>query len=98
MPTSTRFPYTTLFRSDCADEPVSIGPASPGIETTQKPSSGTVGETFKDAAKISGLFGEHPGGSVSWKLYDNSKCEGDRKTTRLNSSHADISYSDISLN
>src|SRR5207244_1398085 len=30
-----------------------------------------------DKATVSGLFGEHPGGSVSWKLYDNSKCEGE---------------------
>jgi hypothetical protein len=36
-----------------------------------------VGATFKDKAQISGLFGAHPGGSVSWKLYSNSKCEGE---------------------
>src|SRR5205823_5306108 len=38
---------------------------------------GTVGDVFKDKATLSGLFGAHPGGQVSWKLYDNSKCEGD---------------------
>src|SRR5205807_710243 len=55
---------------------ITVGPASPSIETTQKPATGTVGDTFKDSAKIAGLFGEHPGGSISWKLYANSKCEG----------------------
>src|SRR5207244_2822202 len=60
--------------SGCADEPVVIGQASPGIETTQTPPAGIVGATFKDKATIAGLFGSHPGGSISWKLYDNKTC------------------------
>src|SRR5207249_4350284 len=43
--------------SGCADEPVVIGQASPGIETTQTPPAGVVGATFKDKATIAGLFG-----------------------------------------
>jgi hypothetical protein len=43
---------------------------------TQTPAAGTVGENFKDKASIAGLFGSHPGGEVSWKLYENSKREG----------------------
>src|SRR5205085_951767 len=38
--------------------------------------SGVVGATFKDKATLSGAFGAHPGGSISWKLYANGKCEG----------------------
>src|SRR5207247_254630 len=45
-------------------------------ETTQTPASGTVGETFKDKATITGLVGERAGEGLSWKLYDNGKCEG----------------------
>src|SRR5438477_13620 len=61
----TPFPYTTLFRS---------GQASPSIETTQNPSSGIVGATFKDKATLAGAFGEHVGGTISFKLYDNKSC------------------------
>src|SRR5207249_1031362 len=63
--------------SGCADEPISVGPASPAIETTQKPSSGTVGDTLKDPAYPTRPSSDLPGGSISWKLYDNSKCEGE---------------------
>src|SRR5207245_1369847 len=59
----------------CAGEPVKIGPASPAIETVQAPASGTVGETFKDKAKLTGLFGAHAGGTVSCKLYNNKTCD-----------------------
>ena len=62
--------------SGCAAEPIDVGKATPGLATTQEPSSGVVGATFKDKATVSGLFGAEPGGSISWKLYDNSKCEG----------------------
>src|SRR5438128_2279379 len=62
-------------KSGCADEPVVIGQASPAITTTQDPAAGTVGETFKDEAKLSGLFGAHPTGTISWKLYSNKSCE-----------------------
>src|SRR4029077_16056503 len=63
-------------KSGCADEPITVGKASPEVTTSQEPLSGTVGGTFKDKATIAGLFGANPAGSVSWKLYDNSKCEG----------------------
>jgi hypothetical protein len=63
-------------QSGCADEPVTVGQAAPEVKTTQEPAAATVGATFKDKATISGLFGEHPGGSISWKLYANPKCEG----------------------
>src|SRR5262249_29475121 len=62
--------------SGCAAEPAVVGKATPSIVTTQQPASGTLGATFKDGATISGLFGAKPGGSISWKLYNNSKCEG----------------------
>src|SRR5439155_1399544 len=65
-----------VFASGCEEEPITVGPASPAIETTQKPATGIVGDTFKDSAKLSGLFGAHAGGQISWALYDNANCEG----------------------
>src|SRR5207302_1434748 len=62
--------------SGCADEPVTVGQATPSIITMQRPAAATVGATFKDEATISGLSGARPAGSVSWKLYTNSRCEG----------------------
>ena len=62
--------------SGCGEEPITVGPASPAIVTSQEPASGVVGQTFKDKATISGLFGQSPEGSISWKLYTNDKCEG----------------------
>src|SRR5207249_1199358 len=61
--------------SGCADQPVKNGTASPSIETVQDPASGTVGATFKDTAKLSGLFGAHAGGTVSFKLFNNKTCD-----------------------
>src|SRR2546427_572641 len=43
----------------------------PTTDTTHCPASGTVGESFKDKAKLSGLFGAHAGRSISCKLYSN---------------------------
>src|SRR5439155_7840583 len=40
----------------------------------QEPASAVVGATVKDKATLSGLFGAHPAGKVSWKLYDNENC------------------------
>src|SRR5205085_2660462 len=62
--------------SGCPAEPVSVEKATPEIVTTQDPASGVVGATFKDKASVSGLFGANAGGSISWKLFDNGKCEG----------------------
>src|SRR5438105_3156964 len=81
MATSCSATNRSAVSSGCADEPVTVGQATPSIETTQQPASGVVGATFKDEATVGGLFGAKPGGSVSWKLYSNSKCEGDPVAT-----------------
>src|SRR3712207_7718517 len=82
-PRSTLFPYTTLFRSEAG-----VG----GVERTQPgavrlPEGCGGHRLLRDACERPrqrhaqlGL-GEHPDG-----------CERDRKSTRLNSSHANISY------
>src|SRR5437879_9863043 len=71
-PTSTLFPYTTLFRSEI-----------PGYMPAM-----TMPFDVKDAQEIVGL---QPGDAISFRMIvtpDN----GDRKSTRLNSSHRCISY------
>src|SRR5438034_148923 len=76
---SVVFPCTALFRSEaasgCADEPVTVGKASPEVATSQEPASGTVGATFKDKATISGLFGAKPAGSVRRTHYGTRKSQ-----------------------
>jgi uncharacterized repeat protein (TIGR01451 family) len=57
---------------DC--EPFSISKATPSIETTQDPASGSVGDTYKDKATLSG--GGSPTGKIKFDLYDNNSCSG----------------------
>src|SRR3712207_7235250 len=87
-PRSTLFPYTTLFRSELSlDHPLHQRPHQP-VDATQL----RIDNELELGATIEGLeqevngSGERPG--------DGSQGEGarDRKSTRLNSSHANISY------
>src|SRR5688572_31136972 len=65
-PRSTLFPYTTLFRSFIADEPLEPRPKQPSLVTAQR-------ELLTRMRVIVLVL-------------------GDRKSTRLNSSHSQISY------
>src|SRR3712207_155582 len=76
-PRSTLFPYTTLFRSDSA-------PAFPNERT------------YTWRCEHEGVFPFHDGGNLSGRE-EGTNVHGlfgalDRKSTRLNSSHANISY------
>src|SRR3712207_8679224 len=85
-PRSTLFPYTTLFRS-------------PHEEAVQRPGRDTDREP---GAHIALLHGPRSGGLVRpWRRHELPggpgelrlhRHRGDRKSTRLNSSHANISY------
>src|SRR3712207_6941826 len=76
-PRSTLFPYTTLFRSVAAELTLERGDL-----LTEDPDV-TVEHTLEGLAHIGLLGGSHPGRSRKGE---------DRKSTRLNSSHANISY------
>src|SRR3712207_7075688 len=78
-PRSTLFPYTTLFRSG----QVSFVTDDPGANPFTFQVTGTVTAPTL-AASVSGTTLAN-GGSVSFGTTD-------RKSTRLNSSHANISY------
>src|SRR3712207_8969341 len=80
-PRSTLFPYTTLFRSDLGDAAGrAVGEPLPGVGV------GVV-------ERRGGLEAEQDDGRVR-RLRDRQHRArgGDRKSTRLNSSHANISY------
>src|SRR3712207_7076371 len=77
---STLFPYTTLFRSVLEEAPVQAGDEEPRLVPPRPPAH--------DAVQGHGEHGvgtgrRHPAGEVRRE---------DRKSTRLNSSHANISY------
>src|SRR5438270_7103246 len=71
-PSSTLFPYTTLFRSPASRSP---DPSCPGTET---PSPGPA-PPFRPPKPVCPVVETVPG-------------HEDRKSTRLNSSHSQISY------
>src|SRR3712207_8125026 len=83
-PRSTLFPYTTLFRSAAEGQPRRVrragaGGAQPAAAQRAVPARWVGPGRTPDAGPVGGLLrvpGRH----------------GDRKSTRLNSSHANISY------
>src|SRR3712207_8041224 len=82
-PRSTLFPYTTLFRSH--PEPVVARrrghhPASPGLVVQGQ-------QRVEGAAQL-----ERARRLEALQLEPDVRAHGDRKSTRLNSSHANISY------
>src|SRR5690349_22888034 len=76
-PRSTLFPYTTLFRSDRAVPGRARGAAG---ETRRRSGRARRRAAVGGPARRSGLVRGGAGG------------RGDRKSTRLNSSHVEISY------
>jgi hypothetical protein len=60
--------------SGTADEPVTVTPVTPSINTSQQPASATVGSLIADQATVSGGF--NPTGTVTFSLYDNPNGTG----------------------
>src|SRR2546426_8472146 len=80
-PRSTLFPYTTLFRSESHDIPVYV----------------VQGAAFYQKSEVSDLIAFlelvlHPEDDLLRATVLTSSLVGDRKSTRLNSSHLVISY------
>src|SRR3712207_7922165 len=78
-PRSTLFPYTTLFRSGAVDHPLAV------LELGRRPRRAGVRATARlgEPEGAQRLAGAQPGQPLVLL---------DRKSTRLNSSHANISY------
>src|SRR5438445_7022656 len=73
-PRSTLFPYTTLFRSEGAEEPVGIDHVETDPVVLDEDARLAVDHLAADREMVDG------------------EARIDRKSTRLNSSHANISY------
>src|SRR5947207_3617234 len=87
-PSSTLFPYTTLFRSGRQEQPFAILAATAG----SSPGQATVLPTrARASAGLAALLNGTAGHALD---YDDvaDEIKGDRKSTRLNSSHTVISY------
>src|SRR3712207_7883897 len=81
-PRSTLFPYTTLFRSARAGEEVRLVVVDPGRPRR-------TGRDARGGGGARGARGDRRAGPARWRA--------DRKSTRLNSSHANISYAAFCL-
>src|SRR3712207_8202522 len=82
-PRSTLFPYTTLFRSRDAS-----GNFSAGTITAALNGNASTATTATNATNFSGTLS----GDVTGTQSATTVASVDRKSTRLNSSHANISY------
>src|SRR3712207_7380445 len=94
-PRSTLFPYTTLFRSPGDDYWFALN----GTEVLPDPCTRWQPEGLRGPSRVLQLEGPGPGPgfdlrtAVLYELHVGTFTqEGDRKSTRLNSSHANISY------
>src|SRR3712207_8592062 len=87
-PRSTLFPYTTLFRSrPLAEEAPPQAPADPAAVPENGGARAGAGGATAGGHRPQGLLrGEHRASGARLEP------GGDRKSTRLNSSHANISY------
>src|SRR3712207_7268713 len=81
-PRSTLFPYTTLFRSDQID-PVGESAGEGHDQRLERP-------FLQAAVGVEAVVGDMA--EISLGLLHHRHVQEDRKSTRLNSSHANISY------
>src|SRR3712207_8125138 len=80
-PRSTLFPYTTLFRSQIDAAREIVGPALVSVQNQFSPG-------YRSSADELAHCAEHGLTFIPWSPFGGV----DRKSTRLNSSHANISY------
>src|SRR3712207_9359923 len=95
-PRSTLFPYTTLFRSIVAvfsnrNVEVELGIALVRLRLAQVPSGAGAAHHYAGEAPGPGILELHIT-DADVALLEDAITHEDRKSTRLNSSHANISY------
>src|SRR3712207_9169562 len=95
-PRSTLFPYTTLFRSgDVADDGrIGLLDVAPGVYTLveTRPPEGVEPAGELEVEVVAGLEVEQTVTTPALPEPPTETAVPDRKSTRLNSSHANISY------
>src|SRR5690606_40544104 len=90
-PTSTLFPYTTLFRSIASSNKES-GKAATSVTFAMTPEAKLLADSFS-SNKGRLIWPVEKGiKSQGYGVYADKLYPGDRKSTRLNSSHVKISY------
>src|SRR3712207_9309894 len=95
-PRSTLFPYTTLFRSQSAELVLQIGEPPADLSVARVDAHGAADQLGHLArpAELAGqrrLLSAQQRGERA-RIISQVARRGDRKSTRLNSSHANISY------
>src|SRR3712207_7360034 len=93
-PRSTLFPYTTLFRSDDEFRALLVGKRE-RITEDQATFSIRVADLDRETlAAVEDIAGAEGGSRdrILHRRHQQAQAHGDRKSTRLNSSHANISY------
>src|SRR5207244_6675014 len=96
-PISTLFPYTTLFRSDGDALALAAGELDPALAHLGLIAVGEPHDEFVRVGRLGG--GDHLALARTWPgIRDVLGDAGDRKSTRLNSSHQIISYAVFCLN
>src|SRR3712207_8509219 len=96
-PRSTLFPYTTLFRSIAYQAGRSIYPKEVEMDSLTRNRQRDVYNLYYAAGRKYIDSNPRTFGKVVYRPVDRrenyvKRCVGDRKSTRLNSSHANISY------
>src|SRR2546430_11534661 len=86
-PRSTLFPYTTLFRSSNAEQPT-IASSEVAVSVDPPAVSLSVSQTQQFTATVTSTSNKN----VTWDVNGVAGGTADRKSTRLNSSHSQISY------
>src|SRR3712207_8456109 len=84
-PRSTLFPYTTLFRSLRRSVLDHVGPFDPALDAGTRALAGGDTDLFRRILRQGYRIAYDPQ-ALNWHRHR------DRKSTRLNSSHANISY------
>jgi uncharacterized repeat protein (TIGR01451 family) len=74
------------------NETLTIQKAQPTVTTTQDPASGSVGDTFKDKATLSGSVNQDGTGTITFNLYENPSCLEDPIYTETVPVSADGTY------
>src|SRR3712207_8568523 len=87
-PRSTLFPYTTLFRSD-HDQPARGHRVARDLVVAPRGAA----EAPPRRVQAQGLLDDRAQPRERRELVEAERAVGDRKSTRLNSSHTNISYS-----
>src|SRR3712207_7984849 len=89
-PGSTRFPYPTLFRSRDDVPALAVGVVHDRVEHRHAPQPGVV--LADERGQVDVRVAVHPELDHAWTERALAQDRGDGKSTRLNSSHANISY------